>query len=292
MPPAPASRRQTRAQRRIGLLARAAALTITASLSGCALLARAPAPSTVAHPAAPAIDEAAALIKMVVERDKSLESMQTRAVMEYSSGDRKLKAKEEIAVRRPGNLRVDAFSPLGVGLVVAARGRDLQIFDPSENKLLRGAATAETLNRFARIPMAPHDAVRLLMGLVPDAGTLPQPAAIWHADGMTVLQFHLADLRRSNLGFRDGNLAMVNVLSGAGDRSYQVRYSDYRDIGGMMLAYQIDAEFPAERTVVKFRFERPIINGHLPESLFELTPGPGATLVNLEQTAAAAPSNL
>jgi hypothetical protein len=43
---------------------------------------------------------------------------------------------------------------------------------------------------------------------------------------------------------------------------------------------------------VKFRFERPIINGQLPESLFELTPGPGATLVNLEQTAAAAPSNL
>jgi hypothetical protein len=225
---------------------------------------------------------------MLAQREKALESMQTRAVMEYESGDRKMKTREEIMVARPDNLRVDAFSALGVGLVVAARGHDLQIFDPSANKFIRGAATAETLNRFVRIPMAPRDAVGLLMGLVPEVAALPPPASVARADGMMVAHFNLPDSQRREIGFRDGKLALVSAAGAGAEPNYRVRYNDYRDIGGMMFAYQVDAEFPAQGTTVKFRFERPIINGNLAASMFELNPGPGAEVVNLEPTAAAA----
>ncbi len=250
-------------------------------------MSRAPAAPPSA-PALTALDEAPALIAKLAQRERALESMQMRAVMEYESGDRKIKTREEITVVRPDSLRVDAFSALGVGLVVAARGHDLQIFDPSANKFIRGAATAETLHRFARIPLAPRDAVGLLMGLVPDVAALPPPTSVVRSDGMVVVRFSPPDSQHREIGFRDGNLALVIVGGVGGEPNYRVRYNDYRDIGGIMLAYQMDAEFPAERTTVKFRFERPIINGNLAASMFELIPGPGAEVVNLEPTAAAA----
>jgi hypothetical protein len=89
--------------------------------------------------------------------------------MEYSNGSDHVKAREELIVRRPGSLRIEAMSPFGVVLIVAAQDSRLQIFEPSKNTLMRGTADAATLARFARIPMAPRDAVGLLMGIVPFA---------------------------------------------------------------------------------------------------------------------------
>src|SRR5258708_40157118 len=83
------------------------------------------------------------------------------------------------------------------------------------------------------------------------------------------------------LGFSGGNLAMVRDTASSGEVRYEVRYSDYRDIGGVMFPYVVDADFPAARTHVKLRYVRPIVNGSVPESAFVLTPVPGATEMNL-----------
>ena len=96
--------------------------------------------------------------------------------MEYTAGDQHLKAKEDITVKRPGDLRVEAMSPLGVALLLAAQGTDLAIFEPGQNRFMRGQANADTLYRYVRIPMAPTDAVGLLMGLAPPAFALGSSA--------------------------------------------------------------------------------------------------------------------
>ena len=64
-------------------------------------------------------------------------------------------------------MRVEARSPFGVALLLAAQGGELAIFEPGQNRFMRGEATAQTLYRYVRIPMAPADAVGLLMGLAP-----------------------------------------------------------------------------------------------------------------------------
>jgi hypothetical protein len=74
---------------------------------------------------------------------------------------------------------------------------------------------------------------------------------------------------------------MVRETAPDGRVSYEVRYSDYHDIGGVMFAYVVDADFPAAQSHVTFRFLRPIVNGDVPASTFVLTPAPGATLMNL-----------
>ncbi len=119
----------------------------------------------------PRLDEdkyqAEKMIAALAERDRRLAGVQSPAVMEYTAGDQHVKAKEEIVAKRPGNLRVEAMSPFGVALLLAAQGTDLAIFEPGKNRFMRGQANADTLYKYVRIPMAPTDAVGLLMGLAP-----------------------------------------------------------------------------------------------------------------------------
>jgi hypothetical protein len=202
-------------------------------------------------------------------------------VMEFQHGADHLKAREEIIVRRPDSLRVEAMSPLGVALVVAAQDTHLQIFEPSKNTLMRGTADAATLARFARIPMAPRDAVGLLMGIVPEAQTTAPPDSIGTEGDMTVLAYVETDRARRELGFHDGQLEMVRKRSSDGAINFEIRYADYRDIGGVMFAYNVDADFPAAATRVSFVYQRPIINGKIADSTFILTPGPNAKQVDI-----------
>ena len=232
--------------------------------------------------------QAQKLTAALAERDKSLDSMQTPAIMEYTAGSQHLKAKEDLVVRRPNNLRVEARSPLGVALLLAAQGDELAIFEPGQNRFIRGAATAETLYRYVRIPMAPADAVGLLMGLAPrDFITGMIPDSTSNEGAMTVATYIMAPAGTRQLGFAGGNLAMVRETAADGRVNYEVRYTDYHDIGGVMFPYVVDADFPTAQSHVRFRYVRPIVNGNIPDSTFVLTPAPGATLMNLSLQAGA-----
>lgn len=220
----------------------------------------------------------------MAERDRALASLQTSAVMEYSNGTDHVKAREEIIVRRPGSLRVEAMSPFGVALIVAAQDARLQIFEPSKNTLMRGTADAATLARFARIPMAPRDAVGLLMGIVPEAQTTSPPDSVATEGDMTVLAYAEPGGSRRELGFQNGQLAMVRKLTPNGAVDFEIRYADYRDIGGVMFAYKVDADFPPAETRVSFSYKRPIVNGKIADSVFTLTPAPGAKEVDIGMT--------
>jgi hypothetical protein len=217
----------------------------------------------------------------MAQRDRALVSLQTAAVMEFTHGADHVKAREDIVVRRPASMRVEAMSPFGVALIVAAQGTHLQIFEPSKNTLMQGTADAATLARFARIPMAPRDAVGLLMGIVPEAQTTSPPDAVTSEGEMTVLAYGEPDHSRRELGFQNGELVMVRERSAAGAINFEIRYSDYHDIGGVMFAYQVDADFPAAATRVSFVYKRPIVNGQIADSVFILTPGPDAKQVDL-----------
>ena len=247
------------------------------TFAGCA--ARQPANETEAAPVATKID-VSSLTRAMAERDRSLESLQTSAVMEYSNGDNHVKAREDIAVRRPASLRVEARSPFGVALIVAARDSQLQIFEPSKNTLMRGTADASTLARFARIPMAPRDAVGLLMGIVPEAQSTAPPENVATQGDMTILSYEEAEGAHREVGFQDGELAMVRMRTATGAIAFEIRYTDYHDIGAVMFAYKVDADFPLMATRVSFAYKRPIVNGKIADSMFTLTPN-GAKLVDI-----------
>jgi outer membrane lipoprotein-sorting protein len=293
MPPARATERARR--RKTVSLAAVASMLLLAALETSACITVRPPPIPAPEPIA-GFDagkyQVRKLIAALAERDKTLDSMQTPAVMEYTAGDQHVKAKEEIVVKRPGNLRVEAMSPFGVALLLAAQGSELAIFEPGRNRFMRGNATADTLYRYVRIPMAPADAVGLLMGLAPPEFALNRVADSVSNDGaMTVASYRNAASGTRELGFSAGNLAMVRETAGNGRVNYEVRYSDYHDIGGVMFPYVVDATFPAAGSHVTFRYLRPIVNGDIPDSTFVLTPAPGATFMNLSLDDARALAN-
>ena len=232
-------------------------------------------------------DRSLDLTNSLAERARSLDSLQTEAVMQYSAGGKSLKTHEELVVQRPDGLKVEARSAFGVELILAAHNGDLQIFDPSQNRFMTGTASADTLAKYVRIPMMPKDAVNLLLGLAPTGFDLNDPTAKLSEEGtMTVVSYASPDGTTRDLGFEDRNLVMVREAAPGGTTRYRVDYTDYHDIGGVMFPYRVAAEFPESQSRVSFHYRRPIINRQIPSSTFVLTPAPGATETHLGMTIA------
>lgn len=258
-------------------------LAVLSAAAGCSLLGSAPSPAPPLVSAPAESSHARELAAALVERGRELVSVQTAAVMEYREPDQHLKAREQILVRRPANLRVEVLSPFGLALVVAANDSHLEIFEPSNDTLYQGDASAESLNRFAQIPLAPKPAVNLLMGLAPDNGDfIRQPDSVSAENGLLIAAYKGAGGSTFELGFEAAQLALVRERR-QGVIHYEVRYSDYRDIGGFQFAHRIEADFPPAHTHVNFSFQHPIINGILADSLFALKPGPATKLVDLNR---------
>lgn len=232
----------------------------------------------------------AAMLAALADRERSLHSMQSGAIMEYSAADgHHFRTHEEIALARPASMRVEAVAPFGATMVLAAdaAGR-LMIFDPSKNVLMTGGANAATLERYARIPLEPPAAVDLLMGLAPDSSQLATPPdSVSDTEGMTVALWHLGDGGTRELGFVAGQLAMVRERDSAGAQRYEVRYSEWRDADGTNLPHKVEADFPASR--VTLRYEAPALNTTLAPALFVLTPAPGTRQISIDAGPGAAP---
>jgi outer membrane lipoprotein-sorting protein len=240
--------------------------------SGCAA-------RQVTNPGPPLAPDQA--IAALAERRHLLTSLQTPAIMEYSGPSGHLKAREQFTVRRPASLRVDAMSPLGVALIVATDERQISVFDPSRNTLIRGPASAATLARFTQIPLAPAQAVPLLLGLAPDDSLVTATPLSSRTEGETkVLTYAGAGAVRYDLGFSGGQLGLVRARDGS-RTLYEVHYSDYRDIGAIKFPFELDAQFFASATTVKFHYLNPLIDREIADSTFVLSPGPGTRLIEL-----------
>ncbi len=242
------------------------------ALHGCAAIAprAAPEPALRAAPDRAAVER---LARRIADRDRALVSLQTEAIMEYSAPDRTSpRVREQVTAHRPDHLRVEAMSAFSVALILVADGKNITIFEPSENKLMHAAATADTLDRFIRIPMAPADAVTLMLGIAPDSTELAAraPDSVVNENGMVVASWKEGKVIRE-MGFEEDQLAMVRERGAGGAIEYEVRYSDYHDIGGLMFPYVIEANFPRAQSRVSLRYKRPIINGDLPASAFVLS---------------------
>lgn len=258
----------------------AATIALALSLNACATQ------PTINLPLALAPELSAALSR----RDAAVQSMQAAAVMEYAGGGQRFKARENLIVRRPGSMRVEVMSAAGVVLVVAADGGQLAVFDPGKNTLMQGAASAATLERYARIPMTPDAATRLLLGLSPDSAMLASPPNSMTANGAgKILTYHQAGGVVDELGFNgDQRLETVRERLADGRVGYEVHYSDYHDAGGgIMFPAQVDAKFPRTGATVKFHFENPSINQDVPDSTFVLLPGPQTRKLTIGMRSAA-----
>ena len=212
-------------------------------------------------------------------REAAQQALGTSAIMDYSGGGEHFRARENLLIQRPANIRVEVMSAAGVVLVVATDGGQTAVFDPAKGLLMRGPATAATLERYARIPLPPQAAVRLLLGLVPDGSALASPPASMtlpgpHSDNQTILVYREPDGVTDEIGIgADRKLASVTEKLADGRVSYRVAYGDWREAGkGIETPCSIKAEFPRTGAKVAFTYENPTADPRIPGGAFVLAP--------------------
>jgi hypothetical protein len=223
--------------------------------------------------------EAHDLTSFLSDRDLAIRSLQH------------FKARENIILRRPASIRVEVMSPIGVALVVAADAGEVEIFDPGKNTLMQGPATAATLQRYARIPMTPDAAVRLMLALAPDSAMMAfPPNSMTEKGDAKVLTYHQPGGTIDELGFTgEGNLEMVRETLADRRISYEVHYSNYKKANdGFLIPFQIDASFPKTGATVKFHYQSPSVNQDVSDSAFTLVPSAATKKLNLGMRSAAA----
>jgi hypothetical protein len=231
------------------------------------------------------------LTDALIERARRLDAMQAEAVMDYAGGGQHVKVREQVAVKRPASLRVEAETPFGVAAVVAANATTVAIYQPSDNTFYRGAATADTLSRFTRIPLPPEQAVKLLMGLLPDNDSAySAPASVRTEGDLLIGAYRMPTGEVDELGFAGGQLRLVRTRGSSGV-GYEVTYDDYRDIGGLQFAHLLDAKFLNTGTHLNVKYSGVIVNPSLGDSEFVLVPQVTSKVIDLDQPAAAAGSH-
>jgi outer membrane lipoprotein-sorting protein len=264
-----------------------AAFCVLLVIPGCALFAPAPGPSPAPQAVAPEIAQVQHWTDALIERSRRLDAMQADAVMDYSGGGQHVKVREEMAIKRPASLRVQAMTPFGVAAVVAANGTTVTIYQSSDNTFYRGAATADTLSRFAQIPLPPEQAVKLLMGLLPEnENYFAKPASVRTDGDLVVATYDLPGGETDELGFANGQLSLVRTR-GPGI-NYEVSYSDYHDIGGLEFAHRLEAKFLNTGTHLNVKYSNVIVNPTINNSEFLLVPQGSARVIDLDQPSAPA----
>lgn len=232
--------------------------------------------------------QAQALLSKLAQKARTLSSLETEAVMEYSQGAKHVKAREQLTIRRPQSLRIEAYYAFGVALVVASDGTQIQVFEPSKNELFQGHPTAATLNRFAHVPLGPREAVDLLMGLAPDtdADSARLPLSYARRQGSVLIAgWNKSDGSTIELGFADSELALAREHEHNGALRYEVAYGDYRNVGGINVAHRIEASFPPSGTAVKFNYKQAVLNRLFDNARFVLSPPPATRVIDLDRQA-------
>jgi outer membrane lipoprotein-sorting protein len=116
----------------------------------------------------PEIPPAEEVLQQVDARWQVLEGLKGLAQAKISSPAKSLSAQQVLFARRPGFLRVETLSPLGTPILYAVTdGRNLNLYQPSENRYYEGSFQASSLSLGLPPHLSSEEVVSFLMGGVP-----------------------------------------------------------------------------------------------------------------------------
>lgn len=116
----------------------------------------------------PGVESSQALIAEVEARDALLDSSRARAVMEYFGSEGRVRVRQALLVRRPGDVRLETLSPMDSTLsVVVTNDEELTYYDLAGERAYTGAPTAQNLARLIPLWLSPSQIVDVVLGSVP-----------------------------------------------------------------------------------------------------------------------------
>jgi len=221
----------------------------------------------------PKLSEAAArdLVHQAVDflkkRDASLQGLRGLASVRYGSNLFGVHGETAFAVRRPGQLRIDALSDFGsfASQVILSRGRLLIVW-PSENTYFEGVADRGAMERFLSVGLEPDEMIDVLMGAVPLESE--DRYRIVRADEKEIVV--RGERRELWLERSEGRFLPIKIvgLDERGKMRYQAKYGHYRDHEGRLFPVKLSAEFWEPRSRIEIQFKDIELNPKVENKIF------------------------
>jgi outer membrane lipoprotein-sorting protein len=241
-------------------------------------------PSPASAPEAPGVS---AISNILRSREGSLQGLQGVADLKLSSPAGSYRGKEILAVELPNRFRVESTNFMGFSdLVLCSDGENMDLYLPSEGKIIRGRPTPEDLAQIsgARIPLP--QVLRVFMGLPPFPldekiasslylGKSEEPLLEWKGAG-TVRQHLWIDERAVTV--REGE-----VLDG-GEVWFSFRFADYREVAGFLIPFSLEIQMRKEGVGIHLTYRDIKPNPVIEKETFRLALSSfkGLTILDLE----------
>ncbi len=183
-------------------------------------------------------------------------------------------ARQLVLLERPARMRLEVLGVLGQRVaVLATDGVHYDLYRAERRDLESGDVHPGILYEMAGLALTPEEAVRLALGspLEPAEAAAGTDGTALLPDGALRVGLHAADALRRTLEFAPtGELRRFYVHGPDGERVLDVRYRDFRALGGSLFAHEIDVELPASRSRAAIQLRDVELNPRLPDELFRL----------------------
>ncbi len=230
---------------------------------------------TTRVPPAPAIETPgeSAILALLQSREELLKGLQGVADLKLSSRAESYRGKEILSLELPNRFRVESVNFMGFSdLVLCSDGEELNLYLPSEGKIIRARLAEEGLAEISGVKIPLPQVLRILMGLPP-----------FPVDGKVASSLYAAKSRepffeRKETGSlqqrlwideRTGLVREGEVLY-RGDSWFSYRSADYREVTGFLIPYSLEIWMKEEggKISLSFRDIRP--NPVIGEDTFRL----------------------
>ena len=212
-------------------------------LLGCSSCATLP----VGPSSTPSPEELLAEIRM---RFQTLQGIKGLAHVRVSAPGKYFTAQEVILARRPGFLRLESLSPLGIPqFYLVTNGPELFIYHPGENRYYRGASTAQHLSSILPVALEPEEIITHLLGGFP---ILPYEEASvqYHAqEDLWFLQLtRFSGKERQTIGIHPQSRNVLSAEYRLHGTTRRLSFSDFQPAPKILFPYKIHFESPEAKT--------------------------------------------
>ena len=234
-------------------------ITLSFYLTGCA---------TVAKPPAPELPtpqwESAKLIEAISQRREQFRSLRALARINYSGPEGKHSFDEAVLVVRPDRLRLETLTMLGAILIVTANDKEIIGYHPREGVLVRGQSTKANLLRYTQIPLELDEITSLLAGLPPVDASGP-----WRQEGNSLI-FSPNGRLKDAVAFESPQLVPTQWqrFNGSGAVELTAHFSDYIATPVGLFPSKINVDAPLQSKKLEIRFQEPELNATIPAESF------------------------
>lgn len=210
------------------------------------------------------------VLQGLVENGRQFISLDAEATVVLDVDGRSFSSQQFLLLEKPDRLRADVLTGFGQLLLqLTSDGDDLAVFSNADSAghFFRGAATAENLSRFTRIPMPAEDLIRLMLYDPPLIAY--QQSRVLERNSTLLVQLN-NPLEQLELLF-DSELQLTGYrYSSDGRLVLEARYE--RIDQQLFFPRTIRVNLPEENTSVVIKLSELQLNAAIPVQRFRLAP--------------------